>query len=117
MRRAEFLKVLGAGTLAALAGSALSACKNSTTPSDPTASKVFTSQATQGHNHTITIAKTEVESPPTGGISRETSANGHTHTFTMTAAELATVRGRTPVDVVTGNTSGHNHIFTISRWY
>ncbi len=116
MRRADFLKLLGAGALTALAGSVLPSC-DVMSPSDPNDSKIFTSQETQGHNHTITITKAEVQNPPAGGISRETSANGHTHTFTMSAAELNAVNSGTAIEVVTGDTSGHNHIFTISKWF
>lgn len=98
-------------------GFGLSACKSSsTTPTDPN-SRVFTSATTQGHTHTITIQRTEIETPPTGGISRQTSANGHTHTFTMNEAELLSVKNGTPVAVTTADTNGHSHNFTISKWY
>jgi hypothetical protein len=120
MKRTEFLKIAGVGALTALAGSVLTACKSSsTTPSDPN-SKTFTSSAPSngaGHTHTITIQKTEIDTPPSDGISRETSANGHTHTFTMSAAELTTVKGGAPVTVTTAETNGHHHDFTISKWY
>ena len=119
MKRAEFLKVMGAGTLVALAGSAVTACKSSsTTPSNPTTSNTFTSSNVQNHTHTITIQKTEVETPPAGGISRETSsASGHTHTFTMTADDLTNVKAGTVVTVTTADTGGHTHDFVISKWY
>ena len=119
MKRAEFLKVMGAGTLVALAGSAVTACKSSsTTPSNPTDSRMFTSSTIQNHTHTITIQKTEVETPPAGGISRETSsASGHTHTFTMTADDLANVKSGTAVNIDTAVTSAHLHTFTIQKWY
>jgi hypothetical protein len=122
MKRSDFLKVMGAGTLAALAGSALSACKSSsTTPTPTTDSHTFTSTTVQSHNHTITIQKTEVDTPPAGGISRETSSAGHTHTFTMSAADLTTVQGGTPVTIETASANGasgpHTHSFAISKWY
>jgi hypothetical protein len=121
MKRAEFLKVMGAGTLVALAGSAVTACKSSsTTPSNPD-SHTFTSTGPSsgpGHTHTITIQKTEVETPPAGGISRETSTNGHSHTFTMTADQLATVKAGTAVTITTQpDSTGHTHDFQISKWY
>jgi hypothetical protein len=78
---------------------------------------VFTSSSDQGHNHTITIQKTEIQAPPAGGISRQTSANGHTHTFTMTEAELTNVKNGTPVVVTTSDSGGHSHNFTIQKWY
>jgi hypothetical protein len=117
MKRADFLKVMGAGALTSLAGTVLTACKSSsTTPTNP-ANKTFTSTSSVGHSHTITIQRTEVDTPPSAGISRETSANGHTHTFTMSAAELTTVRGGAAVTVTTADSNGHTHDFVISKWY
>ncbi len=119
MKRAEFLKVLGAGTLTAIAGSLLSACKSSTTPTPSTSdSKDFVSSSVEGHSHTITLKKTELQSPPAGGISRETTTtNGHTHTFTMSAAQLSQVNNGSVVEVDTAETSSHHHRFTIQSWY
>ncbi len=116
MQRSEFLKLMGAGALTVLAGSVLTACKSTTSPTNPT-SKTFTSTTSVGHTHTITIQRAEIDAPPSAGISRQTSANGHTHTFTMNAAELATVAGGAAVTVTTSDTNGHNHQFTISKWY
>jgi hypothetical protein len=116
MRREQFLKVLGMGSLAAIAGSLASACKSTpTTPSD--SEKIFTSNLVGGHNHTITIKKTEVESPPSGGISRDTTLNGHLHTFAMSAADLTNVRGGASVNIDTSETNGHIHTFSIQKWY
>jgi len=117
MQRKQFLKLLGMGSMAAIAGSLISACKSSsTTPSD-SGSKTFTSNLVGGHNHTITIKKTEVETPPSGGISQDTSLNGHSHTFAMTAADLTSVKGGASVAIDTGETNGHFHTFTIQKWY
>jgi len=115
MKRREFLHFAAGATV--LLGVAQAACKN--TPTTPTVpdSMVFTSSSDQGHNHTITIQKTEIQAPPAGGISRQTSANGHTHTFTMTEAELTNVKNGTPVIVTTSDTGGHSHNFTIQKWY
>lgn len=113
MKRRDFLS-LAAGTTFLLGVQA--ACKNATTPTDPN-SKTFTSSSDQGHTHTITIQKTEVQTPPSGGISRQTSANGHTHTFTMSAAELANVNNGTSVTVTTSDSNGHTHNFAIQKWF
>jgi hypothetical protein len=115
MKRRDFFSS-AAGLGGALLLLAHPGCKNATTPTD-LSSKTFTSSSSQGHTHTITIQKTEVESPPTGGISRQTSANGHTHTFTMNEAQLASVKNGTSVTVTTSDTNGHTHDFTIQKWY
>jgi hypothetical protein len=119
MKRAEFLKVLGAGTLTAIAGSLMSACKSATptTPETPD-THVFTSSSVNDHTHTITLNKTELQSPPSGGISRETSStNGHTHTFTMSASELSQAHNGSAMTIATAETNSHHHSFTIQSWY
>ena len=124
MKRVEFLKVMGAGTLAALAGGALNACKSSsTTPSNPATSHDFTSTTTLSHAHTFTVQQSEIQTPPAAGISRQTSnptdayTGAHTHTFTMTQADLTNVKNGTPVTISTADTNSHHHDFTISKWY
>lgn len=113
MTRRDFLHFAAGATV--LLGVVQAACKNS--PTTPTNAKEFTSSNEQGHTHTITIEKTEIEAPPAAGISRQTSANGHTHTFTMTAAELTNVNNGTSVGVRTADSNGHNHNFTIQKWF
>jgi hypothetical protein len=94
-----------------------SSSKSSTYPPPMTDSKVFTSTVVSGHSHTITIQKSEIETPPTGGISRETSSfYGHTHTFTMTETQLTDAKTG-PVVITTSVASGHSHDFTIQKWY
>jgi hypothetical protein len=121
MKRTEFLKILGAGTLTALAGSLMPSCKSSTTTPEPVTpeSKTFdTRPADDGHFHTVTLTKTEIKTPPTGGISRETSStNGHTHTFTMTSAQLTQVNSGNTVDVQTADTLAHHHTFAVTMWW
>jgi hypothetical protein len=116
MTRKEFLKK-GAMGLVLIPGVALlSRCKSPSSPTPTTDSHVFTSDASPGHSHTITIQKTEVETP--SGISRETAASsGHTHTFTVTADQLNTVKGGTAVSVNTAVTGTHFHTFVIQKWY
>lgn len=118
MKRKEFLKIAAAGAAVSLGNLALSACKSTSTPTTPGTSKTFSSSTESGHSHTVSIARTEIDSPPPGGFSRETaSASGHTHTFTISMAELTTVSGGGSVTVTTSVTSSHSHAFTISKWY
>ncbi|MCX6560771.1 MAG: hypothetical protein NTZ26_09705 [Candidatus Aminicenantes bacterium] len=118
MKRSEFLKMFGAGALVTAVAGVAASCKSSTTPTNTVDSHTFTSSTTDSHSHTFVVQKTEVDAPPTTGISRQTgSTNGHTHTFTMTQADLQNVLAGTPVTVTTGDTSAHHHDFTISKWY
>lgn len=93
--------------------------KSPTGPSTPdTTSHVFTSSLVASHMHTITLAKTEVETPPAAGISRETSSTGgHTRTFTMSAAQLTSVKGGGTETITTSVVNSHSHTFTITKWY
>jgi hypothetical protein len=125
MKRKDFLKIAAAGAAAGLGQLVLSACKNSTptTPTTPSTSKTFTSSVAESHTHTVAIARAEIDSPPAGGISRDTSiTSGHSHTFAMTQADLATVAGGGSVNVNTSTeapaySAPHFHTFTISKWY
>ncbi len=116
MTRKDFLKA-GLAMAAAIPGIMMTqGCSTPTTPSSD--SQTFTSSLDQGHTHSVTIQKTEVENPPSGGISRQTSnSGGHTHTLAMTQAELQSVKNGTTVNIVTSNSSGHTHTFAISKWY
>jgi len=91
-------------------------CNTPTTPSND--SHTFSSSTDQGHNHMVTISKTDVENPPSAGISLQTSeSGGHVHTLAMTQAELQSVKNGNTVTVTASNSSGHTHTFDISKWY
>jgi hypothetical protein len=86
-------------------------------PSDNT-SRTFVSSSDDGHTHSVTVNRSEVDSPPSGGISRQTTSNsGHTHTFTMTQAQLMSVQGGGTVTTTTTSDAGHTHTVTVSKWY
>ena len=123
MNRRDFLKssALAGGSfgLALLLQSGCSSSDNGSPsgPSDNT-SRTFASSTDAGHSHSVTIARTEVDSPPSGGISRQTTSNsGHTHTFTMTQAQLTSVQGGGTVSTITSSDAGHSHTFSINKWY
>ncbi len=100
-------------------------CKSSTTPDSPTDQKVFTSSTELSHSHTITINKSDIQTPGTGGITMTTNSSstygGHTHTFAMTRDQLVSVMGGASVAIVTGVGDGglgaHAHTFTILKWF
>lgn len=86
-------------------------------PSDST-NHTFVSSSDSGHTHSVTMARSEIDSPPSGGVSRQTTSNsGHTHTFTMTQAQMMTVRGGGTVSTTTSSDAAHTHTFSISKWY
>ena len=119
MTRKDFLK---SAVFSAVGGWLLfkqTACKSSpTTPTNPGTSKDFTSTTDQSHSHTVTVQRSEIDSPPAAGLTRTASSSGgHTHTFIMTQTQLLSVQGGTSVIVTTSTDSGHSHDFTIGKWY
>jgi len=118
MTRKNFLVTGLLGSFGALVALVQSRCSGSTTPPPPTTQKSFTSTNVDGHTHTITIQRTEVDSPPAGGISRQTSSSsGHTHTFMMSQAQLQTCMGGGSVTVSDSMMNLHQHSYTITKWF
>jgi hypothetical protein len=118
MKRKDFWAIGVLGLLGLFLTLGGAACSSSTTPSNTTTSQTFTSTSVQSHTHTVTIQKTEVDSPPSGGISRQTSTSGgHSHTFTMTQDQLNSVKNGASVQIETSVDSSHSHSFTIAKWY
>jgi hypothetical protein len=118
MKKAELLKILGAGMLIAAAAILWPACKSSSTTPTTTDSKEFFSTTIESHFHNLTVYKSDVTNPPAAGVTRETtSVNGHTHTFTMTHDELAMLNNGQVINHTTSDTNSHHHLFTISKWF
>lgn len=119
-KRPLFL-ILGVCAVALIA-LAFSSCSGSTTPNPPGGtSRAFTSSSNNSHTHSVTLQRTEVETPPAGGIAKTTTSNSaHTHSFAMTQAELDTVDGGGSVTVTSGSSDvggAHTHTFTITKWF
>ena len=118
MTRKEFLLAGLAASAGALAALTQSRCSSSTSPPPPTTQRAFTSTNVNGHTHQITIQRAEVQTPPAGGISRQTSSGGgHTHTFTMSQAQLQTCMGGGSVTLNDAVTDLHQHSYTITKWF
>ncbi len=100
-------------------------CQGSTTPTSPMGEKIFTSSTDANHSHTVTLARTDIESPGSGGISTTTgsssSSGGHSHSFVMPRDRLVAVNEGSTVMIVTGPADGgygvHTHTFTIKIWF
>jgi len=122
MTRKEFLKFSLSGIVGGAALALWPSCSgsSSTTP-PPTTGGTFTSSTVETHTHTVTLDRSEVESPPAAGISRDTSSNAypilHSHVFAMTQAELQSVNSGNTVTISTSVISGHSHTFDIKKWF
>jgi hypothetical protein len=76
---------------------------------------VYTSSNADGHSHTFSLDVAALSSPPSAGVSGQTSASGHTHSVSITAAQLQTINAGQSVSVTTGNAAGHVHVFTFIK--
>ena len=121
MTRKDFFKTLGGGAAGGILIMLGIGCKgdNPTSPGTPSGDqRSFSSTTAQGHTHSVTITRSEIESPPQGGITKTTtSGGGHTHSVSMTQQQLSDVRAGQTVTVTDTNVSGHTHDYQISRWF
>lgn len=77
---------------------------------------IYTSSVTQFHDHTFTIPLDAFTTPPSGGVSGDTSnTSGHTHHVSISMSDLAKVQTGSAVVVVTSVTQAHSHVFTFVR--
>jgi hypothetical protein len=119
MTRKEFLKFLIAGITAGGVFSLFHSCSGTTEPQPPpSGGGTFTGSSSQGHTHSVTLQRDEVENPPSQGISRQTTSNsGHTHTFTISQAQLQSVNGGSTVTITDSTVQAHSHNYQIQKWF
>lgn len=118
MRRTSFQP--GAWALVALAAVALFAAGCSSPESTvPTyATKTFTSTTVDGHSHTVTLSRADIQALPAGGLSvTTTSVNSHTHTLSLTKAQCESINNSIQVVVETSVNNNHSHGFAIANWW
>ncbi len=118
-RRNMLASLVGLLPMILLGMIACSGSSSTTTP--PNDTHTFNSTITNYHSHTVTLNKTDVESPPMAGVAGDTSSSsGHTHSYALTQAELTTLMGGGSVTITTGDSSVtglHNHDITFSKWF
>jgi hypothetical protein len=120
MERRQFLINGGKVLLVLPAGWVLANCSNTTSSPAPstnvgTGTLMFTSSITEGHNHTFSMTVQEIDSPPSGGISRDTSTTlNHMHVVTLTAAQMDQIAAGQVVTMDTSLVQNHLHTFAFS---
>ncbi len=121
MTRKEFLKMMGAGSLVGVGAILAAKCSSSSSPSTGGTTKDFTSTTTNGHSHTFTMNQSDITSPPSGGITRDTSvSNYHSHSVTISQSDLQAMNSGASKTITTSvNSYGgdHTHDFTFSKWF
>ncbi len=118
MTRKEFLKMMGAGSLVGFGTFLAAKCSSSSSPSPPGQTKDFISTDVQSHTHSFTMNRSDIDSPPAGGITRDTSSSaGHSHSVTISQSELMAMQTGASETITTSNVSAHTHDFTFSKWF
>lgn len=118
MTRKEFLKMVGGGSLVGLGAILAAKCSSSSSPSTPGQTKDFTSTNVQSHSHTFTMNQSDINSPPSGGITRDTSvSSGHSHSVTISQSDLMAMQTGASETITTSVVSSHSHDFTFSKWF
>ena len=116
----ETLLVLPAGVFLVRCSSSSSSGNTPPAPgAEPTVSgsqALYTSSVNQDHTHTFGVPLVDFVSPPSGGLSGETSLNAsHTHQVTIQMDRLQKMETGSSVAITTTNVSGHTHVFTFVK--
>jgi hypothetical protein len=116
MTRKLFFRLGLLGTAAAFIIVAGAACSNAITTDIPLTEKSYYSSTVNGHSHSVTILKTEIEAAQP--ILRTTSlVNSHTHNVSLSQEQVQSLKNGSTVSVETTVDSGHSHTFSFSKWY
>jgi hypothetical protein len=115
----ETLLVLPAGIFLVRCSSSSSNYTPPAPAANPTVSgtqAIYSSSVSQDHFHTFGIPLTDFISPPSGGLSGDTSNDaGHTHHVSISMDEFASMQTGSSVAVTTTEVSGHTHVFTFVK--
>ena len=77
---------------------------------------IYSSSMTSAHFHTFALDQTALTSPPAGGVSGDTSLVAqHVHTVTVTSDQLSAVGAGQTIQVMSGLSAGHTHVFTFTK--
>jgi len=80
--------------------------------------KTFTSTTVDGHYHTATLTRADIQARPDAGVTvTTTNVSGHTHTLHLTKAQCESINNSISVTVSTSTDSGHSHEFSIANWW
>jgi hypothetical protein len=76
----------------------------------------FTSSNDLDHTHTVSLQLSEIDTPPSAGVTKTTSNDhAHTHQVGLTAAELDMIDQGSTVTKTTTNDENHTHTFAFRK--
>src|SRR5512138_99186 len=96
-------------------------CSSNTTGPSLRTMRIFSTTVVNDHFHMVTIEQTDVQDPPSLGLSQSTTSNrDHSHSLALSELHLSTVNEGTPVTLTTGISEvggAHTHDVTIRKWF
>ncbi len=88
-------------------------------PTQPTQNNgmhVYTSSTVGAHHHTFTLDDSAITTPPAAGVNGNSSTDaGHSHAVSISMDQLAQVATGASLEIMSGTTSGHTHVFTFFK--
>ncbi len=123
MQRREFFRLAGGTLILIPAGLFLVRCGGGSdgngSPPRPQVNGtklIYTSNIVGDHAHTFGIEMSAIDMPPASGVSGSSSVvESHSHTVVVSTAQLSNVRAGQTVEVATGTSDGHTHLFTFLK--
>lgn len=125
MQRREFFRLAGGTLILIPAGLFLVRCGGGSysagngPPPQPQVNGtklIYTSNIVGDHSHTFGIEMNAIDMPPASGVSGSSSVvESHLHTVVISAAQLSNIRAGQTVEVATGTSDGHTHLFTFLK--
>jgi hypothetical protein len=77
---------------------------------------IYMSSTVGDHSHTFGIEMSAIDMPPAAGVSGRSSAVGnHSHSVAVSAAQLSKMSAGQKVEVTSGTSAGHAHLFTFLK--
>jgi hypothetical protein len=125
--RRDFLFAAGGLMIALPVGWSIAGCGSGTTANNCAnadklvtsgTSLVFTSSCDLTHTHDFTLMTTELTTPPSAGVMRDTSVDtfdNHMHSVTLTQAELMMIESGTPIMKTTSLVNQHTHTYMFRK--
>jgi hypothetical protein len=85
-------------------------------PTQSNGTHVYTSSLVNAHQHTFTLDDSAITTPPAAGVQGNSSTDAsHFHAVSIATDQLAQVATGASVEITSGTTSGHAHVFTFVK--
>ncbi len=126
MQRREFCRLVGGTLFLIPAGLFLVRCGGSgggqtgnapaNQPQQNGTKVIYSSNIVGDHSHTFGIEMSAIAMPPANGVSGPSSVvENHSHSVVVSAAQLSNISVGQTVEVTTGTSDGHTHLFTFLK--